>query len=61
MQSSNNRIRRITFMVGPTRTAAHLDNKSSGSKEAYDAVRDATLDPDNVQVVKRETYKTEED
>ena len=61
MQSSNNRIRRITFMVGPTRTVSHLDNKSYGSKEHYEAVRDATLDPDNVQVVKRETYKTEED
>ncbi len=55
-----NRIRRITFMVGPVKTVAHLDNRSSGSVAAYEKVRNDSSDPANIQVPKRVTYIDEE-
>ena len=60
MESSTNRIRRITFAVGPCKFVAHIDNKKSGSKAPYEAARDPHIDATNVQTPKRETYKTEE-
>lgn len=55
-----NRIRRITFMIGPAKTAAHVDNRSSGSVAAYDRARDDSTDPTNRHVVARDTYIDEE-
>ncbi len=56
-----NRIRRITFMVGPTRTAAHVDNRGSGSKGPYEKARDDSSDPANIHVVERDRHITEEE
>jgi hypothetical protein len=55
-----NRIRRITFLVGPTKTVSHLDNQASGSKGPYEKVRDDSSDPANIQVTERDTFITEE-
>ncbi len=55
-----NRIRRITFLVGPVKTVSHLDNRSSGSVAAYEKVRDDSTDPANIQVVKRDRFIDEE-
>lgn len=57
---NNNRIRRITFLVGPVKTVAHVDNRGSGSKGAYDKARDDSSDPANIQVTERDRYITEE-
>lgn len=54
-----NRIRRITFLVGPTKTAAHVVNPT-GSKERYEKARDDSQDPNNIQVAPRDRYITEE-
>lgn len=54
-----NRIHRITFMVGPTKTAAHVVH-STGSLKRYDAARSDSTDPQNVQVAPRDRYVTEE-
>lgn len=54
-----NRIRRITFMVGPTKTAAHVVTPT-GSLDRYDAARPDSTDPQNVQVAPRDRYVTEE-
>lgn len=55
-----NRIRRITFLVGPTKTVSHVDNRGSGSKKAYEKARDDSSDPANIQVVKRDRHIDEE-
>lgn len=55
-----NRVRRITFMVGPVKTVAHLDNRASGSVGAYEKVRADSSDPENIQVPERNTYIDEE-
>lgn len=55
-----NRIRRITFMVGPLKTVSHLDNRASGSVGAYEKVRDDSIDPANIHVVERDTFIDEE-
>lgn len=55
-----NRIRRITFLVGPTKTVAHVDNRGSGSKAGYEKARDDSQDPANIQVTERDRYITEE-
>jgi hypothetical protein len=55
-----NRINRITFLVGPVKTVSHLASTSSGSKAAYEKVRDDSTDPANVQVTERNTYVDEE-
>jgi hypothetical protein len=55
-----NRIRRITFMVGPTKTVAHVDNRGSGGKAGYEKARDDSQDPGNIHVVKRDRYIDEE-
>jgi hypothetical protein len=60
MKSDLNRIRRITFAVGPTKTVAHLDNNPSGSKDGYDEVRDPTQDAENVHFKPRDRYIDEE-
>lgn len=54
-----NRVRRVTFMVGPTKTASHVV-EPTGSKGRYDAARDESTDPQNIQVFKRDAYITEE-
>lgn len=54
-----NRARRITFMVGPTKTAAHVVNPT-GSLGRYNAARSDSLDPENIHVKKRDDYITEE-
>ncbi len=55
-----NRIRRITFLVGSVKTVSHLDNRSSGSVGAYEKTRDDSSDPNNIHVVKRDRFITEE-
>lgn len=55
-----NRVRRITFLVGPSKTVSHLDNHASGSKGAYDKVRDDSSDPANIHVTERDAYIDEE-
>lgn len=55
-----NRIRRITFLVGPLKTVSHLDNRASGSVGAYEKVRDDSTDPANIHVVERDTFIDEE-
>ena len=55
-----NRIRRITFLVGPVKTVSHLDNRSSGSVAAYEKVRDDSTDPSNIQVTPRDRFIDEE-
>lgn len=55
-----NRIRRITFLVGPVKTVAHLDNRSSGSVAGYEKVRNDSSDPANIQVAEKITYIDEE-
>lgn len=55
-----NRIRRITFLVGPVKTVSHIDNRASGSVGAYEKVRDDSSDPANIQVTERDTYIDEE-
>lgn len=55
-----NRIRRITFLVGPVKTVSHLDNRASGSKGAYEKVRDDSSDPANIHVTERDTFIDEE-
>ena len=55
-----NRIRRITFCIGSVKTAAHVDNRGSGSKAAYDRARDDSSDPNNIQTKKRDRYIDEE-
>lgn len=57
---NKNRIRRITFLVGPIKTVSHLDNRSSGSVGAYEKPRNDSSDPDNRQTPERNTYITEE-
>ena len=57
---NRNRIRRITFLVGPTKTVSHLDNRASGSVGAYEKVRDDSLDPANIHVTERDTFIDEE-
>jgi len=57
---NNNRIRRITFMIGSVKTAAHLDHVRSGSIAGYEKVRNDSSDPDNIRVPERNTYITEE-
>ena len=54
-----NRIRRITFLVGPTKTASHVVNPT-GSKERYDKARDDSQDSNNVHFTPRDRYITEE-
>ncbi len=56
-----NRIHRITFLVGPTKTVSHLDNRSSGSVGAYEKPRNDSSDPDNIHVTPRSRYITEEE
>ena len=58
-QGNVNRANRITFLIGPVKTAAHVVHPT-GSKGRYDKVRDDSTDPDNVQVVERNDYITEE-
>ena len=58
-QGDYNRVRRVTFMVGPTKTASHVV-EPTGSKARYDAARDESSDPKNIQVFKRDAYITEE-
>ena len=55
-----NRIHRITFLVGSVKTVSHLDNRSSGSVGAYEKPRNDSSDPDNIQVVRRNRFITEE-
>jgi len=55
-----NRIQRITFMIGPTKTASHVDHRGSGSKGPYEKVRDDSSDPANIHVVERDTFIDEE-
>jgi len=57
---NRNRIRRITMLVSPVKTVAHLDNRSSGSVGAYEKPRNDSSDPANSQVTERDTYITEE-
>lgn len=58
-QGDVNRVHRITMLVGPLKTVAHVVHPT-GSKERYEKVRDDSTDPDNIQVVERNTYITEE-
>lgn len=55
-----NRIRRITFSIGGVKTAAHVDNRGSGSKAAYERARDDSSDPDNIHFTERDRYIDEE-
>ena len=55
-----NRIQRITFLVGPTKTVSHVDHRGSGSKGPYEKVRDDSTDPANIHVFERDTYIDEE-
>lgn len=55
-----NRIHRITFLVGPTKTVSHLDNRSSGSIGAFEKTRNDSSDPDNIHVTPRNRHITEE-
>ncbi len=55
-----NRVHRITFLVGPTKTVSHVDHRGSGSKKGYEKVRDDSQDPENIQVTERNTYIDEE-
>ncbi len=55
-----NRIHRITFLIGPTKTAAHVVHPT-GSKKRYDSVRDDSQDPQNIHYTPRDRYITEED
>ena len=59
-QGDVNRIRRITFMVGPTKTVAHVDNRGSGSKKGYEKARNDSQDPANIHVTPRDRYIDEE-
>lgn len=54
-----NRIRRITFCVGSVKTAAHVVHPT-GSKARYDAARNDSSDPNNIQTKERDTYIDEE-
>lgn len=54
-----NRINRITMLVSPIKTVAHVVHPT-GSKGRYDKVRSDSTDPRNVQVVERNDYITEE-
>jgi len=54
-----NRVRRITFLVGPTKTVSHV-TEPTGSLDRYDKTRDDSTDPDNIHVKKRDSYITEE-
>lgn len=56
---NRNRIRRITFVVGSVKTAAHVVNPT-GSLDRYDAARSDSSDPDNITTPERNTYITEE-
>lgn len=55
-----NRVRRITFLVGSSKTVSHVDNHKSGSVEPYGKVRDDSSDPANIQVTERDAYIDEE-
>lgn len=60
---NKNRMHRITFMISPTRIAAHVV-QPTGSRVRYEAARDASVDPGNIQgVIRKETLnaQTEED
>lgn len=56
---NRNRVRRITFLVGPTKTSSHVVNPT-GSLDRYDRARDDSTDPTNRQVVERDANITEE-
>lgn len=58
-QGNVNRANRITFLVSPIKTVSHVVHPT-GSKGRYDKVRDDSTDPNNVQVVERNDYITEE-
>lgn len=55
-----NRIQRITFMVGSTKTVSYVDHRGSGSKKGYEKVRDDSQDPANIHVAPRDRYIDEE-
>ena len=55
-----NRNQRVTFLVGPVKTVSHLTSTRSGSKAAYEKVRDDSTDPANIQVAPRDRYDDEE-
>jgi len=55
-----NRIRRITFLVGPTKTVAHVDHRGSGSVPGYGKARNDSQDPANIHVAPRDRYIDEE-
>lgn len=55
-----NRIHRITFLVGPTKTVSHVDHRGSGGKAGYEKVRDDSQDADNIHVAPRNRYIDEE-
>jgi len=62
---NKNRIHRITFMVGSTKTAAHVA-QGTGSLARYDAARSDSVEPGNIQGVTRKDLlgqkpQTEED
>lgn len=54
-----NRINRITFMIGPAKTASHVVHVT-GSLNRYDRARDDSTEPANIHVVERDNYITEE-
>lgn len=59
MASSTNRANRITFCIGSVKTASHVVHPT-GTKKRYDAVREDTVDPNNISTPQREDYITEE-
>ena len=58
-QGDVNRVRRITMLVGPTKTVAHVVHPT-GSKGRYDKARDDSTDPKNIHVAPSPDYITEE-
>lgn len=54
-----NRVRRITFVIGSVKTAAHVVHPT-GSLNRYDRARNDSVDPNNIQTPKRNDYITEE-
>lgn len=60
MASSNNRVDRVTFCIGSVKTACHLPSYRSGTKQAFEAVREDKIDNENVSKPLENRYVTKE-
>jgi hypothetical protein len=55
-----NRVDRVTFCIGAVKTACHLPSYRSGTKQAFEAVRTDSLDPENISKPLENRYVTKE-